>query len=133
MSNKPIPKPTDGELEILQILWEHGPVPVRFVNELLNEKHTKEIGYTTTLKLMQIMLDKGLVKRNTDSRTHIYSAAIDESLTQKRLLDQFVDSTFRGSAMKLVMQALGNHEASKEELDEIKSLIEKIEQENRKS
>lgn len=127
MSKKNNQKPTDGELEILQILWEHGEVPVRFVNDLLNEKHSKEIGYTTTLKLMQIMLDKGLVKRNTSSRTHIYSAAIEESETQQTLLNQFVDAAFRGSAMKMVMQALGNHEASKEELDEIKALIEKIE------
>jgi predicted transcriptional regulator len=127
MSKVNKPKPTDGELEILQILWEHGAVSVRFVNDSLNEKHTKEIGYTTTLKLMQIMLDKGLVKRNTDSRTHIYSANIEESETQERLLNQFVDAAFRGSAMKMVMQALGNHQASREELDEIKALIEKIE------
>jgi predicted transcriptional regulator len=97
------------------------------VNDALNEKYPKEIGYTTTLKLMQIMLEKGLVKRNTDSRTHIYSANIEESETQEKLLSQFVDSAFRGSAMKMVMQALGNHEASKKELDEIKALIEKME------
>ncbi|MCR9288333.1 BlaI/MecI/CopY family transcriptional regulator [Saprospiraceae bacterium] len=127
MSKKNSSKPTDGELEILQILWEHGSVSVRFVNDALNEKYPKEIGYTTTLKLMQIMLEKGLVKRNTDSRTHIYSANIEESETQEKLLSQFVDSAFRGSAMKMVMQALGNHEASKKELDEIKALIEKME------
>lgn len=126
-------KPTDGELEILQILWEHGPVSVRFVNEQLNQKHgdEKEIGYTTTLKLMQIMLDKGLVERNTDSRTHIYAAGVNEGETQQRLLNQFVDAAFRGSAMKLVMQALGNHEASNEELEEIKALIKQMD--NRES
>jgi len=124
-------KPTDSELSILQILWENGESSVREVNDQLNEKNTssKEIGYTTTLKLMQIMLDKNLVSRNTDSRTHIYSAAISESETQGKLLNQFVDATFRGSAMKLVMQALGNHKASSEELDEIKALINKIEKE----
>lgn len=122
-------KPTDSELAILQILWENGEASVRTVNEQLNDQSTteKEIGYTTTLKLMQIMLDKNLVSRNTESRTHIYSAAISESETQGKLLDQFVDATFRGSAMKLVMQALGNHKASSEELDEIKALIDKIE------
>lgn len=122
-------KPTDSELAILQILWENGESSVREVNDQLNDQNTsgKEIGYTTTLKLMQIMLDKNLVSRNTDSRTHIYSAAISESETQGKLLDQFVDATFRGSAMKLVMQALGNHKASSEELDEIKALIDKIE------
>ncbi|MFT4758713.1 MAG: BlaI family penicillinase repressor [Paraglaciecola sp.] len=125
-------KPTDSELGILQILWANREASVREVNEQLNKKNTsgKEIGYTTTLKLMQIMLDKKLVSRNTDSRTHIYSAAINESETQGKLLDQFVDATFRGSAMKLVMQALGNHKASSEELGEIKALIDKIEKEN---
>jgi len=125
-------KPTDSELAILQILWEYGDSPVRFVNDKLNEqnKTDKEIGYTTTLKLMQIMLDKNLVGRNTDSRTHIYEAAISESETQGQLLNQFVDSTFRGSAMKMVMQALGNHQASAEELDEIKALIQKMEKDS---
>jgi BlaI family transcriptional regulator, penicillinase repressor len=118
-------KPTEGELEILQILWENGPSPVRFVNEKLNK--TREVGYTTTLKIMQIMADKGLVKRNTESRTHIYEAFINEEATQKQLLQKFVDSTFRGSAMKMIMQALGNHEASNQELEDIKALIEKIE------
>lgn len=120
-----IPKPTESELEILQVLWEHGPSSVRFVNDRLNEE--REVGYTTTLKLMQIMAEKGLALRNTESRTHIYKAAVSEAETQKRLLQKFVDTTFRGSAMKLVMQALGGHHASPEELDEIKALIEKME------
>lgn len=123
--SKRLPKPTDSELEILQILWEHGPSSVRFVNEKLNE--AREVGYTTTLKLMQIMAEKGLAKRNTTQRSHIYEAGVDESSTQKQLLQKFVDKTFRGSAMSLVMQALGNHNASPEELDKIKALIEKIE------
>lgn len=118
-------KPTEGELEILQILWAKGASSVREVNAILNE--IREVGYTTTLKIMQIMADKGLVKRNTESRTHIYEASINEEATQKQLLQKFVDSTFRGSAMKMVVQALGNHEASKDELEEIKALIEKME------
>ncbi len=129
MSKKNI-KPTEAELEILQILWEHGESTVRNVNELLNEKRNvnlKEIGYTTTLKLMQLMHEKGLADRNEESRTHIYSAKVKEGEMQKALLEKFVDKTFRGSAMKMVMQALGNHETSKEELDEIKALISKIE------
>lgn len=125
MSKQPIPKPTDAELEILQVLWDNGPSPVRLVNDQLNEK--REIGYTTTLKLMQIMLEKGLVSRNTDNRSHIYSAAIGRGETQQNLLDKFVDNVFSGSAMNLVMQALGNHEASQDELDQIKALIERIE------
>lgn len=125
MSNSKIPKPTDSELEILQLLWEYGPSSVRFVNEKLNEK--REVGYTTTLKLMQIMVDKNLATRNTDARTHVYAANVSETDTQRHLLRNFVDATFRGSAMKLVMQALGDHNTSPEELDEIKALIEKIE------
>ena len=123
-------KPTEAELEILQILWEKGEATVRNVNESLNKKRDaslKEIGYTTTLKLMQLMHEKGLANRNEESRTHIYSAKVNEGVMQKALLEKFVDKTFRGSAMKMVMQALGNHETSKEELDEIKALISKIE------
>lgn len=126
-----IPKPTEAELEILQILWTNGPSTVRSVNERINdrrEKDQKEVGYTTTLKLMQIMLEKGLLKRNAERRSHIYEPAVSEEATQKRLLNRFVDAAFRGSAMKMVMQALGNHRASKEEIDEIKALIKKMEE-----
>jgi predicted transcriptional regulator len=125
---KILPKPTDAELEILQVLWENGPSSVRFVNDILAEK--KEVGYTTTLKFMQIMYEKGLVTRNTDARSHIYEAAIERDATQRNLLGTFVDNVFSGSAMDLVMQALGNHKASKDELDQIKALIEKIEKES---
>lgn len=118
-------KPTESELEILQILWSKGPSSVRKVNDTLNEK--REVGYTTTLKIMQIMLDKGLVIRDTSSRTHIYQAVTSETQTQQELLARFLKTTFKGSASKLVMQALGNHKASAKELDEIKSLIKKIE------
>ncbi len=121
-------KPTDSELEILQLLWEYGACSVRFINDKLNEK--REVGYTTTLKIMQIMTDKKLVHRNTEQRTHIYEANVKENDVQKGLLKNFVDATFRGSAMNMVMQALGNHNASKEELEEIKALIKKIENKN---
>ncbi len=122
-----LPKPTDSELEILQVLWENGPSSVRFVNDQLGER--KEVGYTTTLKLLQIMHEKGLVVRNTDARSHIYEAAVQRDVTQRNLLGTFVDNVFSGSAMNLVMQALGNHKASREELDQIKALIEKLENE----
>ena len=118
-------KPTESELKILQVLWSDGPVSVRHVNEALSSD--KDIGYTTTLKLMQIMVDKGLVTRDTSSRTHIYHAAVDKNSTQKRLLTSFLNQTFQGSAMNLVMQTLGSHQTSQEELDEIKKLIEKLE------
>ena len=125
MMKKKFSKPTESELEILQILWQNGPSSVRFVNDALNK--IREVGYTTTLKLMQIMVDKNLATRNTESRTHIYLANVSEADTQKHLLKKFVDSTFRGSAMKLVVQALGNHNTSQEELEEIKALIKRLE------
>ncbi|MBK8554619.1 MAG: BlaI/MecI/CopY family transcriptional regulator [Lewinellaceae bacterium] len=121
-------KPTDAELEILQVLWQEGPSTVRQVNDILGRR--RDIGYTTSLKLMQIMHEKGLVTRIEDGRTHIYAAAVAERDTQSYLLQEFVDQTFRGSAMNLVMQALGNHqEVSAEEIEAIKSLIAKMEQE----
>lgn len=127
MADNMLPKPTDAELEILQVLWENGPCSVRFVNDKLAER--REIGYTTTLKLMQIMHEKGLVGRNTDARSHIYEAAAERDATQRNLLGTFVNNVFSGSAMDLVMQALGNHKASQDELNQIKALIEKMERE----
>lgn len=118
-------KPTDSELEILQILWEHGPCTVRFVNEHLNFK--KRVGYTTTLKFMQIMTEKKMLGRNERNRTHIYRPLIAKEETQNLLLDKFLLNAFGGSAMKLVMQALGNHQPTQEELDEIKAYIKKVE------
>jgi len=124
---KKIPKPTEAELEVLQVLWARGPSSVREVNDILNKK--RDVGYTTTLKIMQIMAEKGLAERDTSTRTHIYSAAVSEGDTQKQLLDRFLKTTFKGSAGKLIMQALGNHQASNEELEKIKALIKKIEDE----
>ena len=117
-----IQKPTESELEILQILWQNGPSSVRFINEELAKN--REIGYTTTLKLMQIMFEKKLLSRTEEGRYHLYKAEIGEEATQINLLGKFVDTAFRGSAMKLVMQALGNHDSSREELEEIKKLLD---------
>lgn len=131
MSGSSYSKPTESELAILQVLWEHGASTVRFINDTLNAQSAdeREIGYTTTLKLMQLMLEKGLLERDTSRRTHVYRPVINEKETQQRLLDKFVDSTFRGSAMDLVMQALGNHRVSQQELAAIKDLINKMEEE----
>ena len=118
-------KPTEAELEILHILWQNGKSSVRIVNEKLCEN--REIGYTTTLKMMQMMFEKGLLQRDDTARTHIYTPAMPQEDTQKHLLNHFVDSAFKGSAMQLVMQALGNHDASKDELAEIKALIQQME------
>ncbi len=119
-------RPTDAELEVLALLWKFGPSTVRFLNDKLNEK--KPVGYTTTLKIMQIMTGKGILVRETDRRTHIYSATIKEEEVQEHLLDRLVSIAFDGSAQKMVMQALGNHRASAEELNEIKALIKKLEE-----
>ncbi|PHN07247.1 BlaI/MecI/CopY family transcriptional regulator [Flavilitoribacter nigricans] len=131
MSGSSFSRPTEGELAILQVLWANGPSTVRFINDELNQEvgDGREIGYTTTLKLMQLMLEKHLLARDTSQRTHVYRALISEEETRQRLLDKFVNTTFRGSAMDLVMQALGNHDASQEELAAIKALIQKMEDE----
>lgn len=118
-------KPTDAELEILQILWKHGPSTVRFVHDHLAK--TKDIGYTTTLKNMQNMVQKKMLVRDEETRSHIYKPVLKQQETQNILLDRFLDNTFGGSAGKLVMQALGNKKTSKEELEQIKALINKLE------
>jgi len=118
-------KPTESELEILQVLWAKGACTVREVNEQLNLR--KETGYTTTLKIMQIMTEKGLLTRDESQRTHVYRATVQEQDTQKQLLDKFLDSVFKGSTANLVMQALGNSQTSPEELREIRKLIDNME------
>ena len=120
-------KPTESELEILQLLWAGGPATVRSVNERLNALADRPIGYTTTLKLMQLMVEKDLLHRDTSSRTHVYAAGVEERSVKRNLLRQFVRKTFRGSAAQLVMEALGQHEASEDELAEIKALIDRME------
>jgi predicted transcriptional regulator len=114
-------KPTESELEILQVLWERNEATVRTVHEELSK--TKDSGYTTTLKLMQIMFEKGLVSRNDSSKTHIYQPAISREKTQGQFLNRMINTLFAGSSADLVMQALGNHSASKDELEKIEALI----------
>lgn len=114
------PRPTDSELAILTILWERGPSTVRQVHEALAD----ETGYTTTLKLMQIMADKGLVTRDESARTHVYAAMASEEQTQRQLVKDLVDRAFGGSAAALVLQALNPEGASPAELREIRKLID---------
>lgn len=123
MSNNNI-KPTEGEMEILQVLWQQGNCTVREVHEALNKKDS---GYTTTLKLMQIMHEKGLVARDTSAKTHIYKALVNQEKTQQQLVNKMIDNVFNGSAARLVMQALGNQTASKEEIELIKEYLDKLE------
>jgi predicted transcriptional regulator len=115
------PKPTDSELAILQVLWQHGPANVRFVNEQLSQQ--REVGYTTTLKWLQLMLDKGLVLRDEGTWPHTYRPAVREEDTQTQLLDRLVESAFGGSALKLVLRALGKGQNTREELDQIQALL----------
>ena len=122
-------EPTAAELEILQIVWENGPSTVGAVNEKLNEK--RKIGYTTTLKLMQIMAEKNLVRRDVSQRAHVYSARVSADQTQRKLLANLMDRAFRGSASRLVMQALSTRKATDEELAEIRSLLDEMEGESR--
>jgi BlaI family transcriptional regulator, penicillinase repressor len=114
-------KPTESELEILQVLWQKGLASVREVHEELLK--TKEAGYTTTLKLMQIMNEKGLVKRDDSVKTHIYQPAVSKEKTQKHMLGKMINTLFGGSATELVIQALGNHKATADELEEIQKLL----------
>jgi len=123
-------RPSENELKILQILWDQGPSSVRDVHTKISEN--KDSGYTTTLKLMQIMASKGIALRDTTSRTHIYSAALSEQKTKKDLLSRFISATFKGSSSSLVLQALGNGETTQTELDEIKALISSLEKSNKK-
>jgi len=119
------PKPTEAELEILQVVWEHGPATVRFVHEQLVQH--RDIGYTTTLKNMQNMVQKGLLARDESAKSHVYSTSIPQEKTQKLLVDRLLETAFGGSAGRLVMQALGHRKTSKEELEQIKALIKKLE------
>ena len=119
-------KPTESELEILSILWEKECATVREVHEIIQQN--KDVDYTTTLKLMQIMHEKALVSRNVESKTHIYKAEIDKEKAQDHYLGKMIKTLFSGSSSQLVLQALGNHNPSQQDLLEIKELIEKLEQ-----
>jgi BlaI family transcriptional regulator, penicillinase repressor len=114
--------PTDGELEVLHVLWEKGPSTVRTVNDHINQ--SREVGYTTTLKIMQIMMEKKYLTREIIDRVHYFTAAVTENDTQTTLLNDFVTSTFKGSSSALVMRMLGSTDTTPEELAKIKVLID---------
>jgi BlaI family transcriptional regulator, penicillinase repressor len=117
-------KPTESELEILQVLWDRGTATVRGVHEELAKN--KDVGYTTTLKLMQIMHEKGLVKRDQSARIHIYEALVSREKTQQQFVGKMINSLFGGSPAELVLQALGHHKASASELEEIQKLLDNL-------
>jgi predicted transcriptional regulator len=118
-------KPTDAELEILQVLWRQGPSTVRQVNEALNRE--RNVGYTTTLKMMQLMAEKEMLSRDETRRSHLYAPLVQESDAQNLLVDKLVKSAFGGSAVKLVVSALGNVKTSEKELEKIRALLDDIE------
>jgi len=119
------PRPTDAELAILRVLWQQGPSTVRQVQETLN--HSRPTGYTTVLKLMQIMTSKGVVRRDRSQRAHIYQPVLAEEETQKRLVSDLLERAFGGSTINLVMQALSAKSASTEEMAQIRQLLDKFE------
>jgi predicted transcriptional regulator len=121
MKNSPAPKPTEAELAILNVLWERGPSTVRQVHDVLAPQ--RESGYTTTLKFMQLMTEKGMLVRDEDGRTHVYRSAYPEEATQQRLIADLLERAFGGSSAKLVIQALAAKPASAAELREIRKIL----------
>lgn len=131
MSSKPappnLPKPTESELAILRVLWERGPSTVREVMDALNENREPPVAYTTALKLMQILFDKGLLQRDEANRTHIYSPSVQAEKTKKQLVTDLMDRLFDGSALEMVTQALGAKKVSAAEMRKIRELINNLE------
>lgn len=125
MSQEQPHQPTASELEVLQLLWDRGPLSVKEVHAVLSKD--RPIVYTTVLKTLQVMLDRELVRRESQGRKHIYQAAIAKKETEERLLDSFLERTFGGSAKRLVMSALGNLRASRQDIEELKAAIDKLE------
>jgi predicted transcriptional regulator len=125
VSNLNLSRPTDAELAILRVLWSRGPSTVRQVHEVLSKD--RETGYTTVLKLMQIMTEKGLVERDESERTHVYQARFTQEATQQRLVSDLLEKAFGGSASQLVMRALAAKPASADELAEIRRLLDELE------
>jgi predicted transcriptional regulator len=124
--HQPAARPTNGEIEILRVLWHRGPSTVREVHESL--PRADEVGYTTVLKLLQIMTEKGLVTRDVSARTHVYAAAASQATTQRRMVSDLADRVFAGSTLDLVLHALSTSPARPEELDQIRKLLDEKQQ-----
>jgi BlaI family transcriptional regulator, penicillinase repressor len=124
MANNTYIKPTESELEILQVLWQKKQATVREIHDELSK--TKDAGYTTTLKLMQIMFEKGLLNRDDSARTHIYVPNLSQDVAQKHILNKMISTLFAGNSTSLVLQVLGNHKSSKQELQQIEDFLKTI-------
>lgn len=122
-------KPTDSELEVLALIWQHGTLTVRQIHDQI--KKSRDIGYTTTLKIMQIMYEKGMLTRSKQGKTHLYNAVETQQKTRDGLVSKMVKTAFHGSAKDLVMQALGSAKTSKAELEEIRAYLDKLEKEKK--
>jgi BlaI family penicillinase repressor len=122
-----MPEPTRAQLEILQVLWKHGPSTVRFVNDQLNEQR-QSLSYTSTLKLMQIMHEKGMLQRDESSMTHVYSTRLEEGNTKGVVLKKFVDSMYNGSVRSLMLELLGNGQTTSKQWDKIKDLLNQLDE-----
>ena len=123
-----LPEPTRAQLEILQVLWKHGPSTVRFVNDQLNQQK-QSLSYTSTLKLMQIMHEKGMLQRDERSMTHVYSTQLEEGRTKGVVLKKFVDAMYNGSVKSLMLELLGNQDTSGKQWDKIKDLLSQVDDE----
>ena len=124
MAQALLPKPTEVELQILRILWELGPSPVRDVHKRLEEE--KGTNYSTTVKMLSVMLDKGLVKRDEQAQPHVYRAVLTRDRAGQRMLNDLIDKVYNGSAATLVLQALASRKASPEELNEVRKLLDQM-------
>jgi BlaI family penicillinase repressor len=125
MKSEPKPQPTPSELELLQILWNRGPSTVREIHEVMSRE--KDIGYTSALKLLQIMTTKGLVTRIEEQRAHVYTAALPAEKTKQQMAADVLQRVFRGSASQLMQHALSGKRSSKQEIDEIRKLLDEYE------
>jgi len=131
-SDQQLSEPTKSELEILQVLWEKGPSTVRMINDYLNDQK-RAVQYTSTLKIMQLMTEKGMLTRDETQMKHIYHAAVEEQSTKGHLLEKFVETMYNGSSSNLLMQLLGNQKTSRKEIDEIRAMLDQLEKNNPKN
>ena len=128
MKNKNLPRPTETELEILRVLWKHGPSIVRQVHKILNGERKTEVGYSTTLKMFQVMTQKGLIERDETVRPQIYTTCVPQEQTQRQLVKDLLKRAFGGSLRQMVMHALPDEEATNEELEQLEQLLDKFEE-----
>ena len=128
MKSNNLPRPTETELEILRVLWKHGPSTVREVHKILNKERETEVGYSTTLKMFQVMTQKGLVERDETVRPQIYTTRVPQEQTQRQLVRDLLKRAFGGSPRQLVMHALSNEEATDDELEQLEQLLDKFEE-----